>query len=111
MTYNKQQQSQFYEKYQFLEAHSFLRAKLEKNCERLEVAACRVSWNIQPCLLVRILEHMFSTDKYPYILSRKIEAIVFIMLELIRDAREKVLTNSWLYAACDVLIWVLSGTT
>ena len=54
---------------------------------------------------------MFSTDKYPYILSRKIEAIVFIMLELIRDAREKVLTNSWLYAACDVLIWVLSGTT
>ena len=41
----------------------------------------------------------------------KLEAIVSIILQIFCNAREKMFTDSLLYAAWDVLFWVFFGTT
>ena len=52
-----------------------------------------------------------SKDKYQFIFSNKIEAIVFIILKRFCNAREKMLTNSLPYAAWVFFFGVISGTT
>ena len=44
-------------------------------------------------------EQIMSKDKYQFIFSNKIEAIVFIILQRFCNAREKMLTNSLPHAA------------
>ena len=48
------------------------------------------------------VEVVMSKDKYLYKYSRKIEAIVFNILQIFCKAREKNFTNSSLYSARDV---------
>ena len=44
-------------------------------------------------------EQIMSKDKYTGIFSRQMEAIVFITLQIFYNTREKVFTNSLLFAA------------
>ena len=44
-------------------------------------------------------EQIMSKDKYTSIFSRQVEAIVFITLQIFYNTREKVFTNSLLFAA------------
>ena len=44
-------------------------------------------------------KQVMSKHKYPYIFLRKVEAIVFIILQIFCNARGKMFTNSLLCAA------------
>ena len=57
------------------------------------------------------VEVVMSKDKYLYKFSRKIEAIVFNILQIFCKACEKNFTNSSLYSARNVFFWMFSGTT
>ena len=56
-------------------------------------------------------EVIMPKDKHLHKFWRKIEAIVFIILQIFCRAREKSFTNSLLYSAWDVFFRVFSGTT
>ena len=71
--------------------NSFLRAKLEKNCE------------LQGRDKVQ--------GKYTSIISRQMEIIVFIMLQMFLQRAGKMLTNSLLFAARHVYFSVFFGST
>ena len=47
-------------------------------------------------------EQIMSKDKYTSTFTRKIEAIVFLILQKFRNAREKMFTNSLMFSAWDV---------
>ena len=53
-------------------------------------------------------EHIMSKDKYTSIFSRQVEAIVFITLQIFYNTREKVFTNSLLFAAWNMYIFKFS---
>lgn len=72
------------------DAKSFPRARLEENCE-LQGAD-------------------MSKDKYTSTLSRQMEAIVFIILQILFNTPGKVFTNSFLFTALDYHFSVFSDT-
>ena len=60
---------------------------------------------------MRFEEVIMPKDKYLYKFWRKIEVIVFIILQIFCRAREENFTNSLLYSAWDVFFRVFSATT
>ena len=48
-------------------------------------------------------EQTMFKDKYTRICSRKIEAIVFHVVQIFCNAWEKMVTNSLLFSVCDVI--------
>ena len=56
-------------------------------------------------------EQVMSKDKYKSMFLHKIEAIVFIILQIFYNACEKMFANSYQSAAQDFCFWVFSGMT
>lgn len=52
---------------------------------------------------VSLDEQTMFKDKYTRICSRKIEAIVFHVVQIFCNACEKMVTNSLLFSVCDVI--------
>ena len=54
------------------------------------------------CSMRTVSRNILSKEKYTSIFSRKVEAIVFIILQIFCKGSEKMFTNSLLYTAWDV---------